>query len=144
MFTLINQQLTIGKKCADYYEIFENCRLGKGSYGSVYRCRHRRTGDEFACKTISLNRINSHYLRKLHLEIAIMKELDHPNIVKLREVFFGTRTVYLIMDLCEGGELFDFLNRKGQKGILEKDAARIVRDILSAVNYLHEKNICHR
>ena len=47
-----------GKKFSDYYEIFEKRRLGKGSYGSVYLCKHRRTGDEFACKVIGLNKVN--------------------------------------------------------------------------------------
>ena len=62
----------------DFYDIIENKRLGKGSYGSVYLCRHRKTGDEFACKVIRMNRINSHYLRKLHLEISIMKVIIIP------------------------------------------------------------------
>jgi serine/threonine protein kinase len=56
----------------------------QGSYGSVYLCRHRKTGDEFACKVIGMNRINSHYLRKLHAEISIMKQVDHPNVIKVR------------------------------------------------------------
>jgi len=133
-----------GKKFADQYEIFEKKRLGKGSYGSVYLCRSRRTGDEFACKVISLNRINSHYLRKLHLEIAIMKEVSNPHIVQLREVFFGSRTVYLVMELCTGGELFEYLSQHGSKGLSEIQAARHIKDMLSAITYLHSRNIMHR
>lgn len=106
-----------GLRCVDCYEIIENKRLGKGSYGSVYLCKHRKTGDEFACKIMGMNRINSHYLRKLHSEIAIMKVVDHPNIIKLREVFFGSRTVYLVMERCHGGELFDEITVNGQDGL---------------------------
>ena len=115
-----------GLRCVDFYDIVETKRLGKGSYGSVYLCRHRKTGDEFACKVIGMNRINSHYLRKLHMEIAIMKQVDHPNIIKLRDVFFGSRTVYLVMELCKGGELFDEITRKAQRGLPEPQAARLL------------------
>ncbi len=125
-------------------EICEKNKLGKGSYGSVYLCTHKRTKDEFACKVISMNRISSHYLRKLHAEIAIMKEVDHPNIVKLREVFFGSRTVYLVMDLCKGGELFEELTDRHKKGFDEPHAAKILQDMLSAVSYLHHHGIVHR
>ena len=65
-----------GRVCADYYDIIGETgggRLGEGSYGAVHLCKCKRTGDSFAVKVIGLNRINSHYLRKLHLEIAIMK-----------------------------------------------------------------------
>ena len=133
-----------GHRFSSYYDIDEKERLGKGSYGSVYLCRHKKTRDAFACKVISMNRISSHYLRKLHVEIAIMKEVDHPNIVKLREVFFGSRTVYLVMDLCQGGELFEELTKSHKKGFDEPHAARILQDMLSAVSYLHHHGIVHR
>ena len=77
-----------------------------------------------------MNRINSHYLRKLHMEIAIMKQVDHPNIIKLRDVFFGSRTVYLVMELCKGGELFDEITRKAQRGLPEPQAARLLGDVV--------------
>ena len=133
-----------GAKCSDVYDIMEKKRLGQGSYGSVHLCTHRKTGDKFACKMISMSRISSHYLRKLHLEIAIMKEVDHPNIVKLKEVFFGSRTVYLVMELCEGGELFDQITGAGKKGFAEPYCARLVHEMLSAIKYLHERGIVHR
>ena len=133
-----------GKKFSDYYEIFEKRRLGKGSYGSVYLCKHRRTGDEFACKVIGLNKVNSHYLRKLHLEIAVMKEISHPQIVQLREVFFGSRTVYLVMELCQGGELHENLSQYGCNGLPEEVVAKHVADMLSSLKYLHSHGIMHR
>ena len=133
-----------GHRFSTYYDIDEKDRLGKGSYGSVYLCRHKKTRDAYACKVISMNRISSHYLRKLHVEIAIMKEVDHPNVVKLKEVFFGSRTVYLVMDLCQGGELFDELTKAHKKGFDEPHAARILQDMLSAVSYLHHHGIVHR
>ena len=133
-----------GKRFSEFYDIDDKKRLGKGSYGSVYLCHHKRTKDAFACKVISMNRISSHYLRKLHVEIAIMKEVDHPNIVKLREVFFGSRTVYLVMDLCQGGELFEELTNSHKRGFDEPHAAKIMQDMISSVSYLHHHGIVHR
>lgn len=135
-----------GVKCSDIFDIFTERRIGKGSYGSVYYCKHKKTGEEFACKVINVNRINSHYLRKLHLEINIMKEVDHPNIIKLRGVFFGQRTVCLVMELCKGGELFDQLtgSTSNKKGFAEPRAAKMLQDMFSAINYLHNQGIVHR
>jgi calcium-dependent protein kinase len=135
-----------GTRCSDIYDIIKSKRLGKGSYGSVYLCKHKKTGDSFAVKIINVTRINSHSLRKLHLEIAIMKALDHPHIIKLRGVFFGRRTVSLVMDLCQGGELFDQLtgNQQHKKGFPECYAARLIRFMISSIGYLHSQGIMHR
>ena len=73
-----------------------------------------------------------------------MKEVDHPNVIRIHEVFFGTRTVYLIMELCSGGELFAHLTTHYKKGFVEAHAALLMRDMLSSVRYLHTKGIVHR
>lgn len=62
-----------GESFHDVYTLLEDQKLGEGGYGSVYQCTHKRIKDIYACKIVNLNRINSYYLRKLHLEIAIMK-----------------------------------------------------------------------
>ena len=113
-----------GRKCMEYYTLTR--KLGEGSFGTVHLCNHRLTGDEFACKVISLTKINQTSLRKLHEEISIMKSVDHPNIIKLREVFFGSKTVYLIMDCCLGGELYDQFVRHSPQGLTEDVAARLM------------------
>lgn len=75
-----------------------------------------------------------------------MKSLDHPNIIKLQDVFFGKRSVYIVTDLCRGGELFELLNSGKNQGFVfrEDRASKLMRDMLSAVNYLHENGITHR
>ena len=98
-----------GASFSDYYDVHGRNKLGKGSYGSVYLATHRVTGDQRAVKVMNVDRITSYYLRKLHTEIAILREVDHPNIVKLQDVFFGRRSVYLVTDLCRGGELYELL-----------------------------------
>jgi len=82
----------VGGSCSESYEVHGSNKLGKGSYGSVYLATHRVTADERAVKVMNVDRITSYYLRKLHTEIAILKSLDHPNIIKLQDVFFGKRS----------------------------------------------------
>jgi calcium-dependent protein kinase len=135
-----------GGSCSEVYEVHGTSKLGKGSYGSVYLATHRVTNDERAVKVMNVDRITSYYLRKLHTEIAILKSLDHPNIIKLQDVFFGKRSVYIVTDLCRGGELFELLNSGKNQGFVfrEDRASKLMRDMLSAVNYLHENGIVHR
>lgn len=135
-----------GGSCSDMYEVHGTSKLGKGSYGSVYLATHRVTGDERAVKVMNVDRITSYYLRKLHTEIAILKTLDHPNIIKLKDVFFGKRSVYIVTDLCKGGELFELLNSGKNQGFVfrEDRASKLMKDMFSAVNYLHANNIVHR
>jgi len=135
-----------GGSCSDMYEVHGTSKLGKGSYGSVYLATHRITGDERAVKVMNVDRITSYYLRKLHTEISILKELDHPNIIKLQDVFFGKRSVYIVTDLCRGGELFELLNSGKNQGFVfrEDRASKLMRDMLSAVGYLHDHGIVHR
>ena len=82
----------------------------------------------------------SEVLHDLKNEIKIMAELDHPNIVRLIEAFYRNNTVFLIMELVEGGELFDHLlfysGAKGYGGFRERDAAELVRQMTAAVRYL--------
>lgn len=135
-----------GDSCSEQYEIHGSSKLGKGSYGSVYLATHRITGDECAVKVMNVDKVTSYYLRKLHTEIAILKSVDHPNIIKLHDVFFGKRSVYLVTDLCRGGELFELLNSGKSQGFVfrEDRASKLMRDMISAVHYLHGKGIVHR
>ena len=70
-----------------------------------------------------------------------MRELDHPNVIKLFEFFEDDRYVYLVMELCEGGELFDKIVAKGK--FTESMARYYFKQLMSALNYIHNKNICH-
>ena len=135
-----------GLSCSSVYEIHGSEKLGKGSYGSVYLATHRRTGDKRAIKVMNVDRVTSYYLRKLHTEISILKSLDHPNIVKIQEVFFGKHSVYLVTDLCKGGELFELLNSGKSQGFVfrEDRASKLMSNMMSAVQYLHVNGIVHR
>jgi calcium-dependent protein kinase len=129
-----------------HYNIDSTVKLGKGSYGTAYLTRHKLTGSLRAVKAMNVENATSYYLRKVHTEISILKDIDHPNIIKLSQVYFGKRTVYLVTNLCLGGELFEVLNSGKSMGYVFKEdrTASMVRDMLSAVNYLHINGIVHR
>jgi len=81
-------------------------------------------------------------LQLLHQEIDIMKKLQHKNIIALYEVFEEEETIYLILELVTGGELFDQIVSRGVYS--ERDAANVIRQILEAVSYMHQNGIAHR
>ena len=126
------------------YDIIK--QIGKGGYGKVFEVRNRNTGAIRACKYISKSKIKEKDLQRIRREINILKKADHPNIVKIYEVYETKRSIYLIMEKCNGGELFDKIIDKIGKGIMfsEKETAKIILQIMSAVNYCHKNGICHR
>lgn len=79
--------------------------LGSGTYGTVSKVTHIKTGQVRACKTISRKKIKN--WERFQTEVKILQTLDHPNIIKLYEYFEDAKDVYLITEICTGGELFD-------------------------------------
>nr|XP_029543859.1 MAP/microtubule affinity-regulating kinase 3 isoform X15 [Oncorhynchus nerka] len=116
--------------------------IGKGNFAKVKLARHILTGREVAIKIIDKTQLNSNSLQKLFREVRIMKLLNHPNIVKLFEVIETERTLYLVMEYASGGEVFDYLVAHGR--MKEKEARAKFRQIVSAVQYCHQKHIVHR
>jgi len=120
--------------------------LGHGHYGVVRKCMNRETKEWYAIKSIRKSKVGK--IELLKREIAILKEMDHPNIIKLYEVHEDTKYLHLITELCTGGELFDRIIAKTETEeghFSERDASKIVFSILKAIEYCHDaKNICHR
>lgn len=116
--------------------------IGKGHYGTVYlACLKNRPSDLVAVKTLIRKRAQSSQER-LEREIRILFSLDHPNIVRLYEVFEDKKYVHLVTEYCSGGELFDHIVAMGRYS--EMEAARLLHKMLLAVNNLHHNNVCHR
>jgi serine/threonine protein kinase len=117
--------------------------VGEGSYAIVKEAIHVKTGKTYAVKVINKKLMRGKEFMILN-EIEILKRVSkgHPNIVTLYDYFETPNNLYLVMDLCTGGELFDRIYNRGH--YYEADAADIVRTVCSAVAYLHEKNIVHR
>uniref|UniRef100_A0A1A7YEC3 MAP/microtubule affinity-regulating kinase 3 n=1 Tax=Iconisemion striatum TaxID=60296 RepID=A0A1A7YEC3_9TELE len=132
--------------CSDEQPHIGNYRLlktiGKGNFAKVKLARHILTGREVAIKIIDKTQLNPTSLQKLFREVRIMKSLNHPNIVQLFEVIETEKTLYLVMEYASGGEVFDYLVAHGR--MKEKEARAKFRQIVSAVNYCHQKNIVHR
>ena len=120
--------------------------LGHGHYGVVRKCMHRTTKKWYAIKSIRKAKVGK--LEVLKREIDILKQVKHPNIIELIEVHEDEKYIHLITELCTGGELFDRIIAKTQSDeghFSERDAAKLVRDILSAIAYCHDvKHIVHR
>lgn len=116
--------------------------IGKGNFAKVKLARHVPTGREVAIKIIDKTQLNPTSLQKLLREVRIMKILNHPNIVKLFEVIETEKTLYLVMEYASGGEVFDYLVAHGR--MKEKEARAKFRQIVSAVQYCHQKHIVHR
>ena len=130
------------EKIEKYYTFIKE--LGHGSYCHVYRCQNNSTGEVYACKKFIKKFIKNE--GRIKTEIDLLRATDHPNIIKLYDTFEDEEHLYLVMEECNGGELFQRLadNAKNNKNYTEKDAARIMKQILQAVNYLHNHGVCHR
>ncbi|KAG0232579.1 hypothetical protein BGW42_008093 [Actinomortierella wolfii] len=115
--------------------------LGVGTFATVKEIRCKETGKKFALKII-LRKTLQGKGTMLETEISVLSKVRHPNCVSLLEMFETEDAVYLVTDLAEGGELFEQLLQKGY--YTEGDAARLVRDVLLGVEYLHSMDIVHR
>jgi len=125
-----------GADIDDVYDFHE--RLGQGSMGSVAAIRKKDTNAVYALKTIQLVRISKEMIQELRNEIDILMRLDHPNIIRPLELFERKRQMYFVMEMCSGGDLFERIP------YTEKNAAIIINQLLSAIRYLHARDICHR
>ena len=116
--------------------------LGEGGFGKVYRVKDKLTGTNRAMKIIHVKSTSSDHEKKISKEINILKELDHPNIMKVFEFFCSKNSIFIINELCTGGELFDKIIEV--KHFSESVAANIMRQLFSAVNFCHEHGVIHR
>ena len=94
-----------------------------------------------AVKCISVEKV-AHEIHLIKQEMDSLRSVDHPNIVKIFETFLDHEFFYIVMEYCNGGELFEHIMDKGK--FSEGEASRLVRKILGALKHMHEKNICHR
>ncbi|KAE8718351.1 Calcium-dependent protein kinase 24 [Hibiscus syriacus] len=131
-----------GDNIFDRYTIGKE--LGRGEFGITHQCFDLETGEAFACKKISKAKLRTEVdLEDVRREVEIMRHLPkHPNIVAFREVFEDNEAVYLVMELCHGGELFDRIVAKGHYS--ERAAASVTKTILEIVKVCHEHGVIHR
>ncbi|CAK0850436.1 unnamed protein product, partial [Prorocentrum cordatum] len=117
--------------------------LGIGSYGRVCRVAHAETSDPFAMKVVPKRKLREQSMAPYLLrEVETQKRLRHPNILILHGAFEDDEYVYILLELAQGGSLFDVLKHRGH--LSEREAAGIFTDIASALDFLHSRGIVHR
>ena len=117
--------------------------LGIGAFGTVKLAKKKSSDQLFAIKCISKQSIlRSRMGSQVKKEISIMKDLDHPNIVRILEVLMSTEYLYIVMDFVSGGELYAKITKGGR--LSNTACRRYVRQLCSALNYCHSRNVCHR
>jgi len=129
----------VAEKIEDVYT-FER-ELGRGAFSVVKLGRHKKTGEEVAIKVIEKKNVEQD-LHRLATEMQVLKSVDHPNIIKLKEIFETDEMLYIVTEVVTGGELFDRIVDKGSYS--ERDAAILVQKLVTAIEYLHSKNVVHR
>lgn len=95
-----------------------------------------------AVKIIKKELLSRQERKQLLNEVTVLKHLDHPNIVKIYEYFEDPLRFYIVTDFVQGGELFDEIVRRGN--LSETDAAIVIKQLLSCVNYCHQHGVMHR
>ena len=130
------------KPIEDEYRIIKE--LGHGAFGQVLRIQNIENGNVYACKKMNKREIKDK--ERFKTEIELLRATDHPNIIKLYDIYENRIFIYLIMEECLGGEFFDRLAIRAKRYNMytEKEACKIFKQIMGAVNYLHSHGICHR
>ncbi|KAG8449907.1 hypothetical protein GDO86_016544 [Hymenochirus boettgeri] len=127
----------------DLYELLE--KLGSGHFGEVKRCKEKSTGICYAGKFIKTRKCKGSRMgldrEQVEREVFILQQLEHPNIMKLHDVFASKSEMVLILELIRGGELFDFIAEK--EALSEEEAIEFIQQILKGVAYMHSRHIAH-
>ncbi|XP_041941143.1 serine/threonine-protein kinase BRSK1 isoform X1 [Alosa alosa] len=116
--------------------------LGKGQTGLVKLGVHCITGQKVAIKIVNREKLSESVLMKVEREIAILKLIEHPHVLKLHDVYENNKYLYLVLEHVSGGELFDYLVKKGR--LTPKEARKFFKQIISALDFCHSHSICHR
>ena len=129
------------KQIGDY--ILEE-EIGSGAFAKVVKGKHIPTGEQVAIKVLDKIFLDedTENLKRVEKEIKILKLVKHKNIIKLYEIMETSQKIYLVMELCERGELFDYIVNKGH--LDEKTSCLLFQQIINALDYLHSQNIVHR
>ncbi|KAG7200400.1 hypothetical protein KM043_017855 [Ampulex compressa] len=128
-------------KIAGLYDLEET--LGRGHFAVVKLARHVFTGEKVAVKVIDKNKLDDVSRAHLFQEVRCMKLVQHPNVVRLYEVIDTQTKLYLILELGDGGDLYDYIMRH-DSGLNEEVARTYFRQIVRAISYCHRLHVVHR
>lgn len=131
-----------GRDISERYDLGHE--LGRGEFGVTYLCTNVNTTERLACKSISKKKLRTAIdVEDVRREVEIMKHLpEHPNIVTLKDTYEDENAVHIVMELCEGGELFDRIVARGH--YTERAAAAVMKTIVEVVQMCHRHGVMHR
>jgi len=119
--------------------------IGYGSTSTCHRCVRKSDKTEFACKVIDKRQVEAKFsglLDQFYVEIKVLQTLKHPHIIHLEDVYETPDRIYMVMEIMQGGEIFDYVVDKGT--LSEEEASVLVRKLTSAVAHMHNMNVIHR
>jgi serine/threonine protein kinase len=116
--------------------------LGSGAFSIVKSGQHKQTGESFAIKIVTKSKLTQEDETALKDEIAVLKELKHPNIIQLYDVYEERDFYYLVTEQMAGGELFDRIVQKSYYN--EKEARDVCKILFEAMTYCHSHKVAHR
>lgn len=128
-------------KIAGLYDLDKT--LGRGHFAVVKLARHVFTGEQVAVKVIDKTKLDTAATGHLFQEVRCMKLVQHPNIVRLYEVIDTQTKLYLILELGDGGDMFDYIMRH-EEGLNEELAKKYFAQIVHAISYCHRLHVVHR
>lgn len=117
-------------------------KLGSGSFATVYRATKKTDKTQYAVKVIKKGNLKQDELAVLQDEVDILNKIKHPNVVQLMEMYENKNKMFMVLELLEGGELFDSILAKGSYS--EKEASEVTRSVVDAIKYLHGVGVVHR
>ena len=119
-------------------------QLGKGSFGEVRQVLNKATNVDCAMKIVDKSHIGQHQvlLDLMEQELEVLQNTDHPHIVRVMELLEDDIKFYIVSELVTGGELYDYIIKT--KKLTERQAANVIKQILLALNYMHQQDIVHR
>ncbi|KAG2258561.1 hypothetical protein Bca52824_077855 [Brassica carinata] len=131
-----------GREISQKYKLGRE--LGRGEFGVTYLCTDKETEEVFACKSILKKKLRTAVdIEDVRREVEIMRHMpEHPNVVTLKETYEDEHAVHLVMELCEGGELFDRIVARGH--YTERAAAVVTKTIMEVVQVCHKHGVMHR
>jgi serine/threonine-protein kinase ULK/ATG1 len=129
------------RKLVGHYQLKN--RIGIGAYAEVFLATDIRSNQDVAVKVIARDKIQHTKLQEnLQSEIAILRDYNHPNIVRLCDHFNSTKYIFLILELCEGGDLSKYI--KKYKNVSESISIKFLKQIASGLSFLNQKSLIHR
>ena len=118
-------------------------KIGGGSFSVVILCEHSKNHQQFACKVVSREvLVAEKTFDRFEQEVRIMQTLNHPNIVKIEEIVYEEKLIFVVMEYCTRGDLFSYIIKNG--ALTDYVVKKLLRQLVDAIKYLHERHLAHR